>query len=125
VAQAVNISEMLQSLLSSLNSEDSQESVSQDENISSNESDSANDGFDFGGFDFGSFFEKIDIDMLLKIGELFAVFNRPDKNAELLRALKPLMRDENKEKIDTAIKIMRIVALWPFLRESGFMDKIF
>jgi hypothetical protein len=63
--------------------------------------------------------------MLMKAGELFALFNSPDKNTELLRALKPHMREENREKIDTAIKVIKLTALLPFLRESGLFDKMF
>ncbi|MCL1822648.1 MAG: hypothetical protein FWG44_00415 [Oscillospiraceae bacterium] len=127
MAQTGNIAEMLQSLLSGLNSETS-ESAGEPQN-NANEAfstDNTQENAGNGSFgDFSSFFENIDIDMILKIGEIFARFNQPDKNADLLRALKPHMREENREKIDTAIKIMKITALWPFIKESGFMDKIF
>ncbi|MDR2532518.1 MAG: hypothetical protein LBC82_06715 [Oscillospiraceae bacterium] len=119
------MSEMLQSLLSALNSEDSGEKASSDSGFGS-----ADESFSTGenagaGFDFGSFFENIDLEMLMKAGEIFARFNSPDKNTELLRALKPHMREENREKIDTAIKLIKITALLPFLRESGLFDKMF
>ena len=147
MAQTDNIAEMLQSLLAGLNAGnggETQNNANQAFNtgesaeggdFSDTETSGGSENFGgtgpsggtgaFGGFDFNSFFGNIDIDMIMKIGELFAVFNQPDKNAELLRALKPHMRDENKEKIDTAIKILKITSLLPYLRESGFMDKIF
>jgi len=73
----------------------------------------------------GSFFDNIDIDMLFKAGEMFSRYNSPDKNTELLRALKPHMREENREKIETAIKIVKVTSLLPYLRESGLFDKMF
>lgn len=115
MSQSGNMSDMLQSLLSALNREDTGGS---DENKEENPQQGE-------GINFGSFFENIDFDMLMKLGEMFAMFNHPDKNTELLRALKPHLRDENRDKIDTAIKLLKITALLPLLRESGFMDKIF
>jgi hypothetical protein len=56
---------------------------------------------------------------------MFSRYNSPDKNTDLLRALKPHLREENKEKVETAIKIVKITALLPFLRESGLFDKMF
>ena len=121
-----NMAEMLQSLLSALNSEQMNSTGQTGENESQAEEKRNNEsGENSAGFDFNSFFENIDFDMLLKAGELFARFNSPDRNTELLRALKPHMREENKEKIDTAIKLIKITALLPFLRESGLFDKLF
>jgi len=121
VSQTGNMADMLRSLLSAASGEptsaQSEKNAGGDEEVKSGEDDSA--------FDFNSFFENIDFDMLMRAGELFARFNSPDRNTELLRALKPHMRDENKEKIDTAIKLIKITALLPFLRESGLFDKIF
>ncbi|MCL2698400.1 MAG: hypothetical protein FWE74_10035 [Oscillospiraceae bacterium] len=137
-----NMSEMLQSLLSALNNEngdgrdargapfaDGDAEYTEGGHFStgsdSGSARSGTGGGPGGGFDFGSFFENIDFDMLMKAGELFSRYNNPDKNTELLRALKPHLREENKEKIDTAIKIVKITALLPFLRESGLFDKMF
>jgi hypothetical protein len=123
-----NMADMLQSLLSALNSD---EGVGRDDRSAPFEEDGASgappptDESSGNGFDFGSFFENIDFDMLMRAGEIFSRFNSPDKNTELLRALKPHLREENKEKIDTAIKIVKITALLPFLRESGLFDKMF
>ena len=119
MSQSGNMSDMLQSLLSALNQEEAgASSENREVPPPSSENSSA-------GFDFGSFFENIDLEMIMKLGEMFAMFNHPDKNTELLRALKPHLRDENRDKIETAIKLLKITALLPMLRESGFMDKIF
>jgi len=122
------MADMLQSLLSALNTDNSAEnseehSEQSTEEFFSTDENSAEGGS--GGFDFGSFFEKIDIDMLFKAGEIFSKFNSPDKNTELLKALKPHMREENREKIETAIKIIKVTSLLPFIKESGLFDKMF
>jgi hypothetical protein len=118
------MSEMLQSLLSALNND---EHVGVDDSVRPEYEDGQTGSSDptGGGFDFGSFFENIDFDMLMKAGEVFSRYNSPDKNTDLLRALKPHLREENKEKVETAIKIVKITALLPFLRESGLFDKMF
>ena len=127
MADTSNIADVLESLMSSLNNGENANVGDAHRGVPP-DGENANvppDGENAGNGDFGSFFENIDLDMIMKLGELFALFNRPDKNADLLRALKPHMREENKEKIDTAIKILKVTALLPFLRESGFMDKLF
>ncbi|MCL2637742.1 MAG: hypothetical protein FWD48_05160 [Oscillospiraceae bacterium] len=127
-----NMSDMLQSLFSALNNDDdvgaefpSQDSThvrpTDEEYGQTGSSDPTGES----GFDFGSFFDKIDFDMLMKAGEMFSRYNSPDKNTDLLRALKPHLREENKDKIETAIKIVKITALLPYLRESGLFDKMF
>jgi hypothetical protein len=79
---------------------------------------------DSGDSDFGSFFNNIDLDMVFKMGEIFSQMNKPDKNSELLCALKPHLRDENQHKIDTAMKLSRVITLLPFLKESGILNNL-
>lgn len=67
-------------------------------------------------------FGGIDIDMVLKLGEVFAQMNKPDKNTQLLLALKPHLRPENRQKVDNAMKLMKILGMLPLLRECGFLD---
>lgn len=67
-------------------------------------------------------FGGIDIDAVLKLGEVFAQMNKPDKNTQLLLALKPHLRPENRQKVDNAMKLMKILNMLPLLRERGFLD---
>lgn len=64
----------------------------------------------------------IDIDVVLKLGEVFAQMNKPDKNTQLLMALKPHLRPENRQKVDSAMKLMKILSMLPILKECGFLD---
>ena len=70
-------------------------------------------------------FGGINIDMILKIGEIMSKMNEQDKNTELLLALKPHLRDENRAKMDTAVKIFRLISLLPYLKDSGLFENLF
>lgn len=61
----------------------------------------------------------IDVGMLLKMKDMFTSSKGSDKNSQLLLALRPHLKDENKEKVDGAIKIMKLIALLPLIKDSG------
>ncbi|WP_124100527.1 hypothetical protein [Ruminococcus sp. Marseille-P6503] len=65
-----------------------------------------------GGFDVGK---------LLKLQTIMAQANKSDKNVELLLALKPLLKEENQAKIDRLVKIFKLFAVYPALKESGLL----
>ena len=44
-----------------------------------------------------------------------------DSRTKLLTALKPHLSEPRREKVDTAIKILRMLELLPLLRESGIL----
>ena len=71
------------------------------------------------------FFGGIDIDAIMKLGEILSKMNESDKNTELLIALKPHLREENRAKIDTAVKLFRLISLLPYLKETGLFDNLF
>jgi len=78
-----------------------------------------------GDGDFGDMFNNINFDMLNKMGELFSHMNKPDRNAELLLALKSHLRDENQHKVDSAIKLSRMMTMLPYIKESGMLNDLF
>ena len=59
-----------------------------------------------------------------KIMGLMSVFNsnRNDRRSELLLALKPHLSVERREKVDKAVKLLKIVSLLPVLKEQGLFD---
>ena len=69
-------------------------------------------------------FGGINIDMFIKIGEIMTKMSEQDKNTELLLALKPHLRDENQAKIDTAVKLFRLISLLPYLKDSGLFENL-
>ncbi len=42
-----------------------------------------------------------------------------DASAKLLTALKPHLSEPRREKVDTAIKILKLIELFPLIKESG------
>ena len=50
--------------------------------------------------------------------------NQPDKNVDLLRALKPHFSPERGARVDNAIRLMQLISLLPILRESGILGDL-
>lgn len=69
-------------------------------------------------------FSGLDPEMLLKMLSLFETFNQPNDNERFLLALKPLLREENRSKVDSALRLMKLFSLLPVLKESGLFDKL-
>ena len=93
-----------------------------DDDGNSENKDEENNTVDESGDDI---FGGINIDMILKIGEIMSKMNEQDKNTELLLALKPHLRDENRAKMDTAVKLFRLISLLPYLKDSGLFENLF
>lgn len=62
-------------------------------------------------------FSRIDINMLMKLQEIFSKMSCDDRNVSLLRALRPHL--QKPEKVDDAINILRLMSILPALNESG------
>lgn len=74
----------------------------------------------------GSLFDNMDIDPA-QLGKIISVMShlksdRDDKRAKLLLALKPHLSEPKREKVDTAIKLLKLIDLLPFLKDSGMFD---
>ncbi len=50
--------------------------------------------------------------------------NSDDSRTTLLSALKPHLSEPKRDKVDTAIKILRLLELLPILKESGVLGKL-
>lgn len=62
-----------------------------------------------------------DISKLMQIGQVVQNASKPDKNIDLLLALRPLLKEENQVKIDRLVKIFKLFAIYPALKESGLL----
>ena len=69
-------------------------------------------------------FSGLDPEMLIKMLALFEVLDQPSDNERFLLALKPLLREENRAKIDSAIRLMKLFTVLPLLKDSGFMEQL-
>ncbi len=76
--------------------------------------------------DTGSIFGDMDIDPA-QIGKIMSVMsklktNRDDERSRLLLALKPHLSPPRREKVDTAVKLLKLIDLLPLLKDSGIFD---
>lgn len=63
----------------------------------------------------------LDMAKLLKLQTIMQQANKNDKNIDLLLALRPLLKEENQVKIDRLIKIFKLFAVYPLLKDSGLL----
>ena len=75
-----------------------------------------NDGSDSGGMP--------DIETILKLTSLAGAFTQNDKNADLLLALKPHLGEEKQKRVDKAVKLLKLIAVWNMAKESGLLNNI-
>lgn len=95
---------------------------SEEKKNGNNESNTAASSEGGGGEDI---FGGVDIEAVMKLGEMLSNMNKPDDNTRLLLALKPHLRPENRIKVDNALKLMKIMNILPLIRESGVLDGLF
>ncbi len=68
----------------------------------------------FSGFDLGS---------MMKLAGILGAAGGSSDDEKLLIALKPLLREENRGKVDTAVKLLKLISLLPLLKESGLFGQ--
>ena len=61
----------------------------------------------------------LDIGMIMKIQQALSAYNQDDKNTVLLKSLKPHLRPERQNRVDEALKLMKLVSLLPLFVQSG------
>ncbi len=76
--------------------------------------------------DFGALLGNMDFDPA-QIGKIISIMSRlkSDKNdnrSKLLLALKPHLSAPRQEKVDTAIKLLKIIDLLPLIKDSGIFE---
>ncbi len=103
--QIQELTQMLQS--ESGDSEDSAQSAQAETQGEQAEREGGGAGFDFG--------------MLFKLQQLMQATAGEDKDAELLLALKPHLKEERQKKVDKAVKILKLLSIWSVLRDSGML----
>ena len=86
---------------------------SKNEPTDADKSDSGEQGDILGG---------LDIEAIMKMGELMSQMNKQDDSTRLLIALKPHLKPENRQKVDSAMKLMKIMNILPLLKDSGILD---
>lgn len=64
-------------------------------------------------------FSGLDIGTMAKAASLLGTAGSTSDNEKLLLALKPLLREENRAKVDTVLKLLKLISLLPLLKDSG------
>lgn len=60
-----------------------------------------------------------DMNSIMKLQKIFSSFSKEDDNIRLLRALRPHLKEQNRKKVDDAIKIMQLISVLPMIKEAG------
>jgi len=68
-------------------------------------------------------FSGMDIGSIAKIAGLLGSINSTSDDERLLLALRPLLRSENQSKVDTALKLLKLISLLPLLKDSGLFGQ--
>ena len=54
---------------------------------------------------------SFDLGMMIKLGSMLSDFNQEDERMKLLYDLKPFLSDARRDKIDSAVKILRLLKI--------------
>ena len=65
-----------------------------------------------------------DMSGLVKLSGLIGTMNSEDSNTQLLMALRPHLKVERQERVDRAVKLMKLIAVWNAAKESGLLNDI-
>lgn len=66
----------------------------------------------------------IDLNTVMSIGKVLSAAGGEDKNTALLLALKPHLSSERQQRVDKAVKMLKLYALILALKESGMLGQI-
>ena len=59
---------------------------------------------------------------MMKLAPLLSSVSREDDSTRLLRALRPLLSDSRRRRVDEALKILQMMRMLPLLKESGIFS---
>ena len=66
----------------------------------------------------------INMQTILGLQKMMSGLKAHDKNTDFILALKPLLRPERQAKADQAVKLMKLISLFPILKESGILNDL-
>ena len=68
--------------------------------------------------------DQPDIASMLRLTSLIGEASKQDKNTDLLLALKPHLGSEKQKRVDKAIKLLKLLAIWNIAKESGLLHEL-
>lgn len=66
----------------------------------------------------------IDISSVMKLTSLITEASRQDKNTDLLLALRPHLGTEKQKRVDKALKLLKLLAVWNIVKDSGMLQDL-
>lgn len=63
-----------------------------------------------------------DLGGIMKLAGLAGAASKNDSSTELLLALRPHLGRERQERVDKAVKLLRLLAVWEMAKESGLLN---
>jgi len=110
--ESMNQIKKLASMLSSENSDENPDLSSVLNGNNNNSEDANGENSQSNDFDFSK---------IIMLQQLLSQANKKDQNTDFLYALKPILKNENQVKIDRVIKILKLLTLWPVIKDSGIL----
>lgn len=68
--------------------------------------------------------DQPDLSSIIKLTGLISAASQQDKNADLLLALKPHLGAEKQKRVDKAIKLLKLLAIWNIAKDSGLLQEL-
>lgn len=65
-----------------------------------------------------------DMNMMMKLTSLAGAMNGQDKNTELLLALRPHLSHEAQQRLDRAVKLLKLISVYEAAKESGMLNNL-
>ena len=65
-----------------------------------------------------------DMDMMLKLTGIAGAMNGQDKNTELLLALRPHLGEQTQQRLDRAVKLLKLICVYEAAKESGLLNNL-
>lgn len=95
-----------------------------EDNPQENGGDQDSSGSDSDGDGSDGLFSGLDFETIAKAASLMGAMGTQSDDEKFLLALKPLLREENRAKVDAAVKLLKLASLLPLLRDSGLFGKL-
>ncbi|HOA00526.1 hypothetical protein [Ruminococcus sp.] len=68
--------------------------------------------------------EQPDLSSLMKLTSLVGAASNDTRNTDLLLALKPHLGADKQKRVDKAIKLMKLLAMWNIAKDSGLLQEL-
>lgn len=65
-----------------------------------------------------------DLNMLLRVQELMGAMQNNDPDTQLLLALRPHLKETRQKKVDQAVKLLKLYAVFSAVKENGMLKDL-